>query len=114
MISGEGISVDLGNIEVILSWPAPQNTKDICIFIGLASYYRRFVEGFSRIAAPITTLQKNGVIFEWTKECEEAFNDLKKCLTIAPILKVPNMDKDFVVCIDASGEGLGACFDARG
>ena len=58
------------------------------------------------MASPITTLQKSGVRFEWTKDCEEAFNELKKWLTHAPILRVLDMDKDFQVCTDASGEGL--------
>ena len=106
-ISREGISMDTGKVEAILSWPAPRNSKEVCSFMGLAGYYRRFVEGFSKIASPITNLQKKGTQFDWTEKCQQAFNELKRRLTTTPVLKVPNMDKDFVVCTDASGEGLG-------
>eukprot|EP00253_Pinus_taeda_P002337 PITA_02337 len=76
--------------------------------MGLAGYYRRFVEGFSKIAKPITTLQWKGIRYEWTEECSKAFSELKRLLTSAPILRVPDMDKDFTVCTDASKQGLGA------
>nr|KUM51077.1 hypothetical protein ABT39_MTgene923 [Picea glauca] len=114
IISGEGIAVDPGKIEAIMSWPAPKNAKEVRSFMGLAGYYRMFVEGFSQIASPITALQRTGVRFEWTKECEEAFIKLKHRLTSAPILRVPDMDKDFHVCTDASGEGLGAVLMQEG
>jgi len=76
--------------------------------MGLAGYYRRFVEGFSKIASPITNLQKKGTRFNRTESCHQAFDELKRRLTTALVLKVPNMDKDFFVCTDASREGLGA------
>ena len=66
------------------------------------------MEGFSKIAKPITTLQHKGVKYEWTEECNKAFSELKRLLTSAPILRVPDMDKDFTVCTDASKHGLGA------
>eukprot|EP00253_Pinus_taeda_P028742 PITA_28742 len=74
----------------------------------ISGYYRRFVEGFSKIAKPITTLQRKGVKYEWTVECNNVFSKLKSLLTSAPILRVPDMGKDFTVCIDASMQGLGA------
>jgi hypothetical protein len=107
-ISGKGIAVDYSKIETIMTWPTPRNVKEVRSFMGLAGYYRRFVERFSQISNPITHLQRKGVKFEWTSECEKAFNELKHRLTTAPILKVPDMDKDFLVCTDASEEGLGA------
>jgi hypothetical protein len=75
--------------------------------MGLAGYYQRFIEGFSKIANPITELQKKNKKFVWTEKCTEAFWRLKELLTTTPILKVPDMDADFLVCIDASKEGLG-------
>eukprot|EP00253_Pinus_taeda_P013432 PITA_13432 len=107
-ISGKGIAVDYSKIETIMTWPTPRSVKEVRSFMGLVGYYRRFVERFSQISNPITHLQKKGVKFEWTSECENAFKELKHRLTTAPILRVPNMDKDFLVCTDASGEGLGA------
>lgn len=107
-ISGKGIAVDYSKVETIMTWPTPRSVKEVRNFMGLAGYYRRFVERFSQISNPITHLQKKAVKFEWTSECEKAFKELKHRLTTAPILKVPNMDKDFLVCTDASEEGLGA------
>jgi hypothetical protein len=107
VISGEGIAVDPAKVEAIMEWPAPTNVTEVRSFMGLAGYYRRFVEGFSKIAGPITELQKKNKKFVWTEKCAEAFRRLKELLTTAPILKVPDMDVDFLVCTDASKEGLG-------
>ena len=73
IISEEGISVDLENIEVIMNWPTQRNVTDIRYFMGFAGYYRRFIEGFSKVAHAISYLQKKGVKFEWTSKCEEIF-----------------------------------------
>eukprot|EP00253_Pinus_taeda_P029424 PITA_29424 len=108
IISGEGISVDPEKVKAIMDWPIPRNAHEIRSFMGLAEYYRRFVEGFSKITKPITTLQRKGIRYEWTEECSKAFSELKRLLTSAPILRVPDMDKDFTVCTDASKHGLGA------
>jgi hypothetical protein len=107
VISDEGIIMDPAKVEAIMEWPTPTNVTEVRSFMGLAGYYRRFVEGFSRIANPITELQKKNTKFVWTEKCTEAFRRLKELLTIAPILKVTDMDADFLVCTDASKEGLG-------
>ena len=73
IISEEGISVDLEKIEAIMNWPTPRNVTDVRSFMGLAGYYRRFIEGFSKVAHAITSLQKKGMKFEWTSSCEESF-----------------------------------------
>jgi hypothetical protein len=75
--------------------------------MGIMGYYHRFIEGFSKLAYPITSLQKKGTRFKWTEKCQEIFEKLKQLLTTAPILKVADPHKDFVVCMDASKEGLG-------
>ena len=75
--------------------------------MGLAAFYRKFVRNFSRIAYPITSLQRKGNKFVWTEKCQSAFEFLKEKLTIAPILRVLDLQKLFVVITDASGEGLG-------
>jgi hypothetical protein len=75
-------------------------------FMGLASYYQRFIKGFSNIASPITSLQKKGVKIEWTPKCEESFQQLKEFLTSASILKITDPDEYFVVCTNACKEGL--------
>jgi hypothetical protein len=69
-----------------MEWPVPKNAHEVRSFMGLAGYYRRFVEGFSKIEKPITTLQCKGVRYEWIEECDSAFIELKRILTSAPIL----------------------------
>jgi hypothetical protein len=98
--------VDPTKVEAIMEWPALMNVQEVCSFMGLARYYRRFIEGFSKIENPIMELQKKNKKFVWTEKCTEAFWRLKELLRSTSILKVPNMDTDFLVCIDASKEGL--------
>ena len=107
IISEEGILVDPEKIEAIMNWPTARNVTDVRSFMGLAGYYRIFIEGFSKVACAITSLQKKGTEFEWTSRCEESFQQLKSLLTSAPVLKVANPKKYFVVCTDACGKGLG-------
>jgi hypothetical protein len=90
-----------------MEWPARMNVTEVHSFMGLSGYYRWFVEGFSKITNPIMELQKKNKKFVWTEECVEAFRRLKELLTTTSILKVPDMDADFLVCTDASKEGLG-------
>ena len=87
---------------------------DVPSFMGIIGYYRRFIEGFSRIANPITSLQKKGNKFKWNQKCEESFNKLKTLLTIAPILRIVDPNKDFVVCTYACNDGLGGVLTQEG
>ncbi|XP_057849509.1 uncharacterized mitochondrial protein AtMg00860-like [Cryptomeria japonica] len=104
VITVEGISVDPAKIEAIVDWPTPQNVLEIQSFMGLAGYYKKYVEGFSRIATPITSLQKKEKIFEWTKKCEDSFQLLKQKLTTAPVLTILDPNGHLIVIRDASGE----------
>ena len=108
IILGDGVSVDPSKIRAIMDWPAPTSVTQVRSFMGLVGYYRRFIAGFSRLAHPITSLQRKGKKFEWTEKCEVAFQELKRALTSAPILVVPDLSADFVVCTDASLDGIGA------
>ena len=83
-------------------------------FMGIMGYYRRFIEGFSRIVNPITSLQKKGNKFEWNKKCEESFKKLKELLITAPILRIVDPKKDFVVCTDACNDELGGVLTQEG
>jgi hypothetical protein len=104
VISGEGIVVNHSKIEAILDWSTTGDAKKVHCFMGLACYYRRFVEVFSHIVNPIPTWKVNR--FEWSIKCKSMFVKLKKPLNNA-LIRVPNMEKDFLVCIDASKEHLG-------
>ena len=93
MVSAEGIKVDPRKIEAVLEWKLPRSVSEIRSFLGLAGYYRRFVEGFSVMAAPLTKLIRKGVLFVWTEKQQEAFEKLKKVLTEAPVLIQPESGK---------------------
>jgi hypothetical protein len=99
--------MDPAKVKAIMEWPMSMNVLEVHSFMGLAGYYRRLVEGFSRIANPIMELQKKNKKFVGTKKCMESFRMLKELLTTTPILRVPDMDVDFLVCTDGSKEGLG-------
>ena len=89
-MSASRVSVDPEKVEAVMSWERPKSIFEIRSFLGLAGYYRRFIEVFSRIAAPMTRLTWNEVKFDWDDRCEEAFQELKERLTSAPIWIVPD------------------------
>ncbi|XP_073314733.1 uncharacterized protein [Primulina huaijiensis] len=107
VISAQGISVDPSKVEAVLNWARPTNIPEIRSFMGLAGYYRRFIEGFYQIARPITQLTKKDARFIWSDECEKSFLTLKEKLTTAPVLALPSGSGGFVVCTDESSRGLG-------
>jgi hypothetical protein len=114
IVSEDGIVVDPENIEAIKSWPTPTNISKVISFMGLDGYYTRFIMGFSKITHPITSLQKKGVMFEWSVKCEENFQCLKDFLTSVPILKVADPNEDFVVYTDTCKEGLNGVLTQNG
>ena len=91
VISGEGIVVDPTKVQSVTEWLAPTSVGEIHSFLGLARYYRRFIENFSKIAKPMTALLKKDSKFNWTDECEASFQELKKRLTTAPVLILPDI-----------------------
>ncbi|XP_070013345.1 uncharacterized protein [Nicotiana sylvestris] len=105
VVSGEGIMVDPQEIAVVKNWPRPTTPTEIRSFLGLAGYYRRFVEGFSTLASPLTKLTQKAVKFQWFDACEKSFQ-LKSRLTTAPVLTLPEGTEGFVVYCDASRIGL--------
>ncbi|XP_060187625.1 probable LRR receptor-like serine/threonine-protein kinase At3g47570 [Lycium barbarum] len=107
IVSKDGIMVDPKKIEAIRDWARPTSVTEIQSFVGLASYYHRFVKEFSSIASHLTRLIQKNVPFQWSDECEESFQKLKALLTSAPILGLPVEGKDFTVYCDTSRIGLG-------
>ncbi|GKD67309.1 putative reverse transcriptase domain-containing protein [Tanacetum coccineum] len=108
VIDSEGIHVDPAKIESTKDWTSPKSPTEIRQFLGLAGYYRRFIEGFSKIAKPMTKLTQKKVKFEWGDKQEAAFQLLKQKLCSAPILALPEGSEDFIAYCDASKKGLGA------
>ncbi|GJZ31504.1 putative reverse transcriptase domain-containing protein, partial [Tanacetum coccineum] len=113
VIDSEGIHVDPAKIESIKDWTSPKSPTEIHQFLGLAGYYRRFIEGFSKIAKPMTKLTQKKVKFEWGDKQEAAFQLLKQKLCSAPILALPEGSEDFIAYCDASKKGLGAVLMQR-
>ena len=107
VISGEGIAVDPTKVESVTNWQSPTSVKEIRSFLGLAGYYRRFIENFSKIAKPMTELLKKETKYIWTEDCEASFQELKKRLVTAPVLILPDIHKDYQVYCDASRQGIG-------
>jgi len=107
VVSYEGIKLDPEKIKAVMEWEAPRNVDEVRSFMGLVGYCRRFIEKFSHISYPIMKLQKQGKKFEWTEECATIFEQLKQLLTNAPVLKIADSGKEFVVCTNACKRGLG-------
>ncbi|WVZ75840.1 hypothetical protein U9M48_023864 [Paspalum notatum var. saurae] len=114
IVSKGGIMVDPSKISSVMDWKVPEVVKEVRGFLGLAGYYRRFIESFSKIVKPMTSLLEKGFPFIWTKERQTAFDKLKKRLTTAPVLTLPDLTKSFTVYCDASKEGLGCVLMQEG
>jgi len=114
VVSSKGIFVDPQKVEAILRWERPTTITEIRSFLGLAGYYRRFIEGFSTIATLLTRLTRKNIRWEWSKECDESFQELKRRLTTAPVLILPSGTEGFVVYSDASRKGLGCVLMQHG
>ncbi|KAL0537627.1 hypothetical protein IC582_026610 [Cucumis melo] len=114
VVSKARVSVHPAKIEAVTSWTRPFTVSEVRSFLGLAGYYRRFVENFSRIATPLTQLTKKGAPFVWSKACENSFQNLKQKLVTAPVLTVPDGSGSFVIYSDASKKGLGCVLMQQG
>jgi hypothetical protein len=107
VLSEDGISVDPTKVQEVLDWKPSTLIYEVLSFLGLASYYRRFIPDFSKIAKPMTRLLQKDEKFVWTTECEAAFHTLWTLLTSAPVLTQPNIEKPFDMFCDALDIGLG-------
>jgi hypothetical protein len=107
VLTAKVVAVDPAKIKAVKEWDQPRNPTDIRSFLGLAGYYHRFIENFSKIDKPMTNLLKKTNEFEWTPKCELSFHTLKQKLTTTPVLALPDIRKDFMVYCDASRQGLG-------
>ncbi|GFY24115.1 retrovirus-related Pol polyprotein from transposon 17.6 [Trichonephila clavipes] len=104
----EGVRTDPEKVSAVKNWKRPENLRELRSFLGLCTYYRKFVKGFSNIARPLHKLTESKQKFQWTKECEDSFLQLKEALTSSPILIYPQPDKPFILDTDASNESVGA------
>nr|GFA49124.1 reverse transcriptase [Tanacetum cinerariifolium] len=114
IVSAEGIMMDPAKVEAITKWPRPTSVTEVRSFLGLAGYYRRFVEGFLRLALPLTKLMCKGEKFIWNEEREKSFEELKQHLVSAPVLTLPSGLGGFQIYSDASKKGLGCVLMQHG
>ncbi|KAI3802113.1 hypothetical protein L1987_30238 [Smallanthus sonchifolius] len=114
VINPNGIMVDPAKIETVKEWNIPKTPTEIRSFLGLAGYYQRFIQDFSKIASSLTKLTRKEVKYEWGPTQNNAFEELKTRLTQAPVLTLPDGNEDLVVYSDASGQGLGCVLMQQG
>jgi hypothetical protein len=114
IISNGGILVDPAKVKEIVAWSIPTIVMEIRSFLGLVGYYRRFIEGFSKIANPMTSLLEKGRKFKWDEKCQDSFDQLKKRLISPPVLVMPVLQKGFDIYYDAYGQGLGCVLMREG
>lgn len=113
IVGCKGISPDPEKVQAVLDWPVPENTQQVRSFIGLASYYRRFIANFTELASPLLQLTQKNVTFVWSVEANCSFVELKRALTSAPVLAYPDPSHEFVLDTDASSVGIGSILSQR-
>jgi hypothetical protein len=114
IVSNGGISVVPGKVKDVLNWKPPTDVSEIRSFLGLAGYYRWFIEGFSKLAKPMTSLLEKNAKFAWSDKCQASFEELKKRLTTAPVLVLLDLSKKFSIYCDAFHQGLGCVLMQEG
>lgn len=114
IISNGGIAVDPAKVKEIMEWRVRTTVTEIRSFLGLVGYYRRFIEGFSKIAKPMTSLLEKGREFKWDEKCQESFDQLKERLMSPPVLIMPDLQKGFDIYCYACGQGLGCVLMQEG
>ena len=107
-VGQDGIRTSPEKVRAILDWPRPLSVHDVRSFLGLASYYRKFIRGFSQLAKPLTDLTREKTGWQWDKREEQSFLALKVAMATAPVLRLPDFERQFVVMTDASDVAIGA------
>ncbi|GBL91308.1 Retrovirus-related Pol polyprotein from transposon 297 [Araneus ventricosus] len=113
IISVDGVKTDPEKIKAVVYWPLQETVQDLRSFVGLFTYYRRFVRNFSAIVRPLHKLTEARSNFNWTEECEKSFNSLKQTLITSPVLAYPRTDEEFILFTDASIEGMGTVLSQK-
>jgi hypothetical protein len=113
IISEHGLAPDPKKVEAIKEWPEPTNVREVQSFNGVMNFYRRFIKNFSAIAGPMTELTKKEVVFHFGTKCKEAFKELKRLMTSAPVLRIFDPEKEATVETDASDKAIGGCLKQK-
>ena len=107
VLSEQGILPNPENIRKIIEWEPPKDVRQVRSFLGLGNYYRRFVKDYSKIVKPLTDLTKKGKVFQWSKDCQEAFLEIKEVLTGADLMAYPMAEGEFILDTDACDVSIG-------
>ena len=110
-LTPEGVKPNATKVEAVSKFPTPKNIKELKSFLGVANFYRRHIPDMAIISRPLTVLTRKNMKFVWTKECSIAFNEVKKRLVTALVLRLPDMEQPFVLWTDASEKGFGAVLE---
>ena len=108
IVSAEGVQVESRKVEVVKDWPVPKDVSQVRSFLGMTNYFRKFIQNHPSRVTPLTDMTKKSVKWLWSEKCQKAFEDVKMQLTKAPVLVLPDPDKNYSVVCDASGIGIGA------
>jgi hypothetical protein len=104
-VSANGLKVDPQKVRAVADWRVPTDVHGVRSFLGLANYFRRFLQGYSKMVVPLTNLTRKDTRWEWTEECQKTFEKVKHALSNAPLLVPPELGKPFKMVLDASGVG---------
>jgi hypothetical protein len=107
-VGADGVKPCMSKVRAILDWPTPESVTDVRSFLGLTSFYRKFIRSFSEVAATLTNLTKKNKSWVWTDLEDTAFNRLKKAMVTAPVLQLSDFEREFTVTTDASEVSVGA------
>jgi hypothetical protein len=113
VVSERGAKPDPGKIDVVVRFPEPRMVTDVRSFLGLTGYYRKYIQGYSRLAGPLFDLTRKDVVFVWSRDYQQAFDTLKKALVDAPTLIRPNFNRPFCLDVDWSTRGVGAILSQK-
>ncbi|KAK9808466.1 hypothetical protein WJX73_009373 [Symbiochloris irregularis] len=108
IVSAEGVRPDPKKVSAVANWPVPRDLPELRRFLGLSNFFRKYIRGYTTLVHPLTALLAKDVPFRWSSECQAAFVELKRALTTAPVLRLPDFSKPFEVVADACATGTGA------
>ena len=114
VVGANGLHVDPAKVAAVQQWLPPANVAEVRSFLGLANFFRRFIQGYSSLVAPVPSLLRKSTVFQWSPACQNAFERVKQILTTASVLVMPGFEEPFEVWCDASGFAIGALLHQNG
>lgn len=113
VVTANKVQMDPDKVSAVANWPTPDSRKKVQQFLGFVNFYRKFIRNFDSVATPLHALTSSKIPFQWNPQAEKAFQCLKERFTTAPVLTVPDPQRQFVVEVDSSNEGIGVVLSQR-